>query len=192
MNRCVASVVVSVCSIGSSVAADVTQFQVSGKLASLFMVQSRGCISTNTFLLASDETFKTAGGDASSRRRLFISEFDFDTCAGVEVRSASGSRPLEKFEFSINNSGARLMATIPLTGTLGTEERTVDLTWAPAEAIFNGAYTQKYVGPGYTVLTRFNGTSQNATVTGAMNAAAVNASGGMDVLKSGSVSIDRQ
>lgn len=185
-------VVLSFCATGPASAADVTQFQVSGKLASFFLAQHRGCITTNTFLLASDETFKTAGGEISSRRRLFISEFDFDACAGIEVRSASGSRPLEKYEYSISNGGARLMATIALTGTLGTEARSVDLTWDPTDTLFSGAITQKYAGPGYTVLTRYNGTSQAATVTGTMNGTAVNVSGGIDVVKTGTVSITRQ
>lgn len=166
--------------------------QVKGNLASYYSLTQVGCIATNRFLLASDETLKVNGGDNNSRRLLFITEYDFDTCNGIDVRQSSGSMQLEKNQFSISTGGARLMATVQMTGTFGIEMRNVDLTWAPTQKLWNGSYTTKYSGPGLTVITRYNGSSQEALVTGSLSAEAVNVLGGLDVVKTGTVTITEQ
>lgn len=175
-----------------SMAADTYSAQVKGNLASYFSVTQSGCIATNRFVLAADEGVRLSGGDATTRRTLLVSEFQFDSCLGVEVQSASGSMEVTKNEFTINGGGARLMASLPMTGTFGNETRDIDLTWVSTEKLWNGAYTTKYVGPGYMVLTRYNGSSKAATVTGTMGSEPVNVAGNMDLVKTGTVTISKQ
>jgi hypothetical protein len=167
-------------------------YQVKGNLASYYSITQDGCIATNRFVLAADEGLRLSGGDATTRRTLFVSEYQYDSCIGVEVQDASGSMEVTKNEFTINGGGARLMASLPMTGTFGNETRHIDLTWVPTEKLWNGAYTTKYVGPGYTVLTRYNGSLQAATVTGTIGNEPVNAAGNMDLVKSGTVVISKQ
>jgi hypothetical protein len=183
---------VSLLCVLPSMAADTYQVQVKGNLASYYSITQSGCIATNRFVLAADEGVRLSGGNGTTRRTLFVSEYQFDACIGVEVQSASGFMDLTKNEFTISGGGARLMASLPMTGTLGSETRHIDLAWEPTEKLWNGAYTTKYVGPGYTVLTRYNGSSQAATVTGTIGDEPVNVDGNMDLVKTGLVTIFKQ
>ena len=175
-----------------SMAAETYQVQVKGNLASYYSITQSGCVATNRFVLAADEGVRLSGGDGTTRRTLFVSEYQFDACNGVEVQSASGFMDITKNEFTINGGGARLMASLPMTGTFGNETRHIDLTWVPTEKLWNGAYTTKYMGPGYIVLTRYNGSSQAAKVTGTIGNEPVNVDGNMDLVKTGLVTITKQ
>ncbi len=189
MNRLFAFFVSLVCFL-PAMAAD--SIQVKGNLASFYSLTQNGCIATNRFLLASDESVRLSGGDGGDRRLLFVTEFVFDSCNNVEVSSSSGFVELQKDEFSISVGGARLMANLQMSGTFGIETRYVDLTWSPTEKTWNGAYTNNFPGPGYTILARYNGSSQRAKVTGTFGAESVNVSGYLDNVKTGTIVIEKK
>jgi hypothetical protein len=87
MKKVVVALVSLVC-CSPSMAAETYQVQVKGNLASYYSITQNGCIATNRFLLAADEGMRVSGGDGTTRRTLFVSEYQFDSCAGVEVQSA--------------------------------------------------------------------------------------------------------
>jgi hypothetical protein len=166
--------------------------QTKGNLAAFYSLTTSGCISTNRFLLLADESSRTNGGGGDARRTLYVTEYDYDSCLGLEVRSATGSKDLERSEFMMSTSTARLMTSIEMQGTLGVESRNVDLTWSATEKTWSGTYTTQYNGPGFMVLTRYNGSSRSAIVSGTLGNEGVNTAGAMDTVKTGTVTITRK
>jgi hypothetical protein len=84
------------------------------------------------------------------------------------------------------------MTSIEMQGTLGVESRNVDLTWSATEKTWSGTYTTQYNGPGFMVLTRYNGSSRSAIVSGTLGNEGVNTAGAMDTVKTGTVTITRK
>lgn len=166
--------------------------QTKGNLAAFYSLTTSGCIATNRFVLVADESYRTDGGGGDARRTLYVTEYDHDLCLGREVRSATGFKDLERSELMMSTGAARVMTSIEMRGTVGVELRNVDLTWSATDKTWSGAYTTQYEGPGFMVLTRYNGSSRNAVVNGTLGNEAVSTAGAMDVVKTGAVTITKK
>ena len=161
-------------------------------LAAFYSLTTSGCVSSNRFLLLAEETTRTDGGVEDTRRTLYVTEYDYDACLDRQVRSATGFKNLERAELAMSTAAARVVASIDMQGTFGLESRNVNLTWSATEKIASGTYTTHYNGPGFLVVTRYNGSSRNATVSGTFGHEGVNTAGVMDTVKTGTVTITKK
>lgn len=160
-----------------------------GNLASFFTTTNYGCVTTYRFALVADESAIAKPGDKESRRTLYITEFDYDTCLAQEVRSASGYKNLELYELATAPHSVRVMTSLTMSGSAGTELRNVDLTWTRQERLASGATVYRYGDNYYRIIMRYNGISSSAVVHGSIGTELIQTTGSIDFVRAGSVSI---
>jgi hypothetical protein len=176
-------------SMQATAATDV--FLTRGQVASFYATAQDGCILSQRYVIALEAASRSGRTDDFTRS-VYVAEFARDTCSNTDIRSASGFKQLDKWEFVPKNNEARLMTAVLLTNSQGGQEAVnIDLMWVATSDIWEGTVTNKFDGPGIKILTRFTGSLQEAAVMGTIGASTVAVTGSLEKVNSGVVTVTR-
>lgn len=130
-----------------------------------------GCISTQVSVNAFQDVSHSATDPSADTTQIFVDFYQFDTCAFVDVASASGQVIGSNFQGDSQLNTAALNATVPLTGT-GVPDGftlTVSLNWRGYgdTRTFNNDF--KYRSPSGITITRQVVTVRSAIATGTIS-----------------------
>ena len=135
-------------------------------------VDSSGCIETFVTVIAEDRHLQLAGAPDATRRAS-IDLFQFDSCSGDLLLSAFGLATLAPGQFQVDKqfTAATLNATIVVTDFVSGNSYPVDvsLSWVGNGDIVSTRDRVQLNEPGYSLNTRFTGTSRNAIASGTVS-----------------------
>jgi len=155
-------------------------FNFKGQSADAFFSSTdpSGCIFTDVFLFASEQTFQNPPGPGipSSGTGLFISQFD--SCTGTQLLAADGFASLAGPDFQVNRTlnSATLNATVNVFDFVSGASFDVDvnLTWTGAGPLARQNGHFHFQSPGCISNGSFSGTFRSATASGSVSDGATN------------------
>ena len=159
-------------------AGSIFHFKGRGAEAFFSTVDPSGCIFTNVFVFASEETFQNPPGprSASSGTFLFISQFD--ACVGMQLLAADGFASLADPDFQVARklNSATLSATVNVFDFVTSTSFDVDvnLAWTGAGPLLREHGNFHFQAPGCKFNSHFNRTFRGAEASGSVSDGATN------------------
>ena len=157
--------------------ANVYRYQ--GEAATAFFSSTTdGCIYTDAYLFAGENTAKAGPGAPTKSKSARVSIYRYDGCNGIWLSSAYGETPLDAASFQMDGqlNNAHLQTTVNLIdGNSGASiALAVNLTWTGNGDVKHNKSQYQYESAGCKVKGRFNGDYRAATLTGSMSDGATN------------------
>jgi hypothetical protein len=138
-----------------------------------FSATTDGCIYTDAYLFAGENSAKAGPGAPNKSKSAQISIYRYDVCNGIWLSSAYGTTTLDGASFQIDGqlNSAHLQTTINLIdGNSGTGSvLAVDLTWTGQGELNRSKSQYQYESAGCKVKGRFNGDYRAASVIGGIS-----------------------
>lgn len=153
-------------------AAEVTKFQLRGRVAQAVFSTANECIATDAYVFAVDGQFKEGSGKPTPQVVAGVTLAQYDRCTGELLSLASGSTQVDAAAFQIDRklNSATLNTTAQVTDfeTGATSTVDVKLSFATSGSPTRTRSSFQIRTPSFKINSRSNSTSRQATVTGSV------------------------